>query len=177
MSASVLAVLLVLSCRDQSAANANAAPAVPPAQSRTNAAGYLMHAQPRLKTIKAWLGAEELKTELAVTQVEVMTGMMWRTNMPENEAMLFVFATPDRRGFYMRNCTVALSAAYIDSEGVIREVVDLHPGVEEPVTSRSDQIKYVLEVPQGWFKRHNIRTGTVLNTEAGPLSDLRGVLR
>ena len=176
-SAPVLALFLVLSCREQPATTVNAAPATPATNSQPTAEGYLPHAQPRLKTIKVWLGAEELKAELAVREVEVMTGMMWRTNMLEDEAMLFVFAAPRQQGFYMLNCTVPLSAAYIDADGVINEIVDLHPGVKAPVMSKSDQIKYVLEVPQGWFKRHGIRTGTVINTEVGPLKSLRGVTR
>lgn len=151
--------------------------AKPVAAARTNsvtappvfAPPYLTHAQPRLQTIKLFVGGEELSTELAVRPVEIFTGMMWRTNMPENEAMLFVFPNPEPRSFYMRNTYVPLSLAYISPDGVIQEIHDLQPLNEASVPSRSENIQYVLEVPQGWFQRHNISTGTLLRTPRGDL--------
>lgn len=127
--------------------------------------------------MKIWVGAQEVEAELAVNVTEVATGMMFRTNMTDAEGMLFIFGLPGQRSFYMRNCVVPLSAAYIDVNGVVDQVVDLHPGVEEPVPSRSDRIKYVLEVPQGWFKRFNVPTGSVVTTASGPLKQFSGILQ
>jgi hypothetical protein len=156
---------------------ATAAPPAPPAHTNAKVIQYhLNRAQPKLRTIKLWIGTQEIDTEAAVSITEISTGMMFRTNMAEHTGMLFLFTGPDRRSFYMKNCVIGLSAAYIDTEGVIDEIVDLHPRVETPVPSRSDRIKYVLEVPQGWFGRHNITTGMVINTSQGLLKNLRGVL-
>ena len=130
---------------------------------------YLPYAQPRLRTMKLFVGKEELSTELALKQVEIYTGMMWRTNMPEGEAMLFVFPTAEPRAFYMRNTLVPLSLAYIDPEGVIQEIHDLQPREEKSVPSQSENIQFVLEVPQGWFKRHNIESGMAVQTQFGEL--------
>ena len=129
----------------------------------------LDHAMPKLPTIKLWVGAQELETEIAVTPTQVATGMMFRQKMEENEAMLFVFAEPQPRSFYMKNCLVPLSAAYVDPEGVILEIVPLQPGVEEPVPSTSDKVQFVLETKQGWFERHKVSPGAVLRTERGSL--------
>jgi uncharacterized membrane protein (UPF0127 family) len=98
-----------------------------------------------------------------------MTGMMFRTNIAENEAMLFVFATPHRTGFYMKNTVVPLSVAYLDSKGAIREIHDLQPKNLDPVPAKTDDIQYVLETAQGWFKRHNVGAGAVVRTEKGTL--------
>ena len=130
---------------------------------------YLTNAQPRLQTMKLFLGPEELATELALKPIEIYTGMMWRTNMPEGTAMLFVFGDATPRSFYMRNTFVPLSLAYIDSEGVIQEMRDLQPLSESSAPSTADNIQFVLEVPQGWFKRHNIVPGTVIRTPHGEL--------
>ena len=131
---------------------------------------YLTNAQTRLQTMKLYLGAEELATELAMKPVEIFTGMMWRTNMAEGEGMLFVFGDAAPRSFYMRNTYVPLSLAYIDPEGVVLEIHDLQPRDESSVSSATDAaIQFVLEVPQGWFKRHNIATGTVVRTQLGEL--------
>lgn len=131
--------------------------------------GHLLHAQPKLPTIKVWLGDQELITEIASEPVQIATGMMFRTNMPENTAMIFVFSEPAPKNFYMRNCVVPLSAGYIAPDGTLVEIVDLQPGDERGVQSKSDNVQFVLEVPQGWFQRHNLSTGAVVRTERGSL--------
>jgi uncharacterized membrane protein (UPF0127 family) len=103
--------------------------------------------------------------------VEIATGMMFRTNMLENQAMLFVFPNAEPRSFYMLNCTVPLTAAYINPQGVIEEFAKLDPGNTNGVPSRSWNIQYVLELPQGWHERHNISTGAVVRTERGSLRE------
>jgi uncharacterized membrane protein (UPF0127 family) len=131
--------------------------------------GHYNHAQPKLPTIKVWLGSEELITEIAREPVQVATGMMFRTNMPENTAMIFVFPQPGPKNFYMRNCVVPLSAGYIEPDGTLAEIVKLDPGNEVGVQSKSSNIQFVLEVSQGWFERHNVSTGAVVRTERGSL--------
>jgi len=159
-----LSLLVLPACR-QSKPVAPVVPAPPPPAPTL----YLTNAQPRLQTIKLYVGPEELTTELALKPHEMATGMMYRTNMPENEAMLFAFSQPHRTSFYMKNTRVPLSAAYIDPDGVIQEIHDLQPFNETPVEAATDNIQYVLEVPQGWFKRHNITTGAVIRSQFGTL--------
>jgi uncharacterized membrane protein (UPF0127 family) len=132
---------------------------------------YLDHAQPKLPTIKLWIGPKEMVSEVARQQVELNTGMMYRTEMGTNDGMLFVMPYPLRASFYMRNTIVPLSAAYIDPEGTIIEIHDLKPKDETPVEAKVDNIQYILETPQGWFKRNNIGTGTVIRTERGSFQD------
>ena len=126
-------------------------------------------AQPKLPTIKLWIGSEQMISEMATTQLQEQTGMMFRTNMAENEGMIFVFPEPQRASFWMKNTILPLSAAYIDPDGQILEIHDLQPHNTNSVTAATDNIQYVLETPQGWFKRHNIREGTVVATEKGTL--------
>jgi uncharacterized protein len=128
-------------------------------------------AQPKLQTIKLWLGAEELITELALNPQQTRTGMMFRTKMAENEAMLFVFGRPHQASFWMKNVDLPLSAAYIGPEGDILEIHDLQPQNTNSVTAASERVQYVLETPQGWFKRHNLGPGTVVRTERGSLAE------
>ena len=107
----VACMLALAGCQDSKRSSAGPAltNALPPAVS-TPSTPYLTHAQPRLQTIKLYVGAEEVSTELAMKPVEIFTGMMWRTNMPEGEAMLFVFPSAEPRAFYMRNTPVPPSS-------------------------------------------------------------------
>ena len=145
--------------------------APPPATAPVASPAAPTKAQPKLATLKLWLGAQELATELAITPVQIQTGMMFRTNLAENAGMLFVFPDRDRRGFWMKNCPHPLSCAYIDSDGVILETYDMKPHDESSILSRSDQIQYVLEVNQGWFKRNNVGAGAVIRSERGTLRE------
>jgi uncharacterized protein len=150
-------------------------PSPEPAALATNVSAephlYMDHAQPKLPSIQLWLGSETLNTEIASTDTQIYTGMMYRTNMAENEAMLFVFNDVSPRSFYMRNTLVPLSCAYIDSQGTILEVHNLTPLDETPVPSTATNIQYVLETRQGWFERHSISNGVMIRSELGSLYD------
>jgi uncharacterized membrane protein (UPF0127 family) len=128
-------------------------------------------AQPKLPTIKLWLGPEEMTAETAVTAQQERTGMMFRKSMGENHGMIFVLPSTDQARFWMTNCYIPLSVAYIDPEGVIQEIHDLQPHNIETVNSATNNIRFALETPQGWFQRHNIRAGMTIRTERGPLME------
>jgi uncharacterized protein len=149
---------------EQPAAKTNALPAAPFDDSPTNA-------QPKLATLKLWIGSEEVIAEIAATGIQIQTGMMFRTKMEENEGMLFVFPSALPRSFWMKNCILPLSCAYIDPEGVIAETHHMKPHDETPILSKSDRIQYVLEMNQGWFERHNIKPGALVRTERGSLAE------
>src|SRR5688572_20686131 len=75
----VLATLLGAGCGSADGPDKKAAAPTPPASNvATNPAGLLIptKAQPKLRTIKLWLGSEELITEIAAKEMEIITGMM-----------------------------------------------------------------------------------------------------
>ncbi len=126
-------------------------------------------AQPKLQTLKLYIGTQEMFAELALTAQQERTGMMFRTNMEENAGMLFVFPEPRVASFWMKNCPLPLSAAYLDSDGVIREIHLLEPHNTNSVISATADIRFVLETPRGWFERHGIKEGVAIASERGPL--------
>ncbi len=151
-------------------------PALPTEDAATAEASLPKHAQPKLRTMKIYLGAEVLDAELALTALEEQTGMMFRTNIQETDAMLFVLPYTTQASFWMKNCPESISAAYINPEGVITEIHHLEQNDTNPVVAATDNIRFVLETREGWFTRHNIAPGTVVRTEKGSLPEtfLRG---
>lgn len=121
--------------------------------------------------MKLFLGAEVLDAELALTAEQERTGMMYRTNIQETDAMLFVLPAPQRASFWMTNCPESLSAAYINPDGVVQEIHHLEKNDPVPVVATNNNIQFVLEVKDGWFARHNIATGAVIRTELGTLAE------
>jgi uncharacterized membrane protein (UPF0127 family) len=163
----MLAAILLPGCKK----SARLAPV--PAPATTNATVILpTAAQPKLKTIKLWIGAEELSAEMALTGIQMQTGMMFRTNIPENEGMIFVLPYPQRASFWMKNCPESLSAAYITADGAIQEIHHFEKQDTNAVVATNDNIQFVLETKDGWFQRHNINTGVVVRTEFGPLDKI-----
>ena len=159
------ALLLAASCEKEKPAMPPSAPTpTPPINPVTG------QAQPRLKTIKLYLGAAELTVEIADENHERQAGMMHRTTMPENEGMLFVFPYPHRSGVWMKNTIVPLSIAYIDPASRVIEIHDMQPGNTKPVESRSARVQSALEGNQGWFAKNGIKPGAVLATDRGSLA-------
>lgn len=145
-----------------------------PASSTTSPGGWSpTKAQPKLPTVKLWLGSQELVAEIARAPQELATGMMFRTNMASNEAMLFLFPVPGQASFYMKNTIIPLSCAYIDSEGTILELHDMKPKDETTILSATSNIFFVLEVNRGWFELNHIAPGTFVRTEKGALRAIK----
>jgi len=128
-------------------------------------------AQPKLPTMKIYLGAETLDTELALTPKEEMTGMMFRSNILDTDSMLFVLPSPQQASFWMKNCPESISAAYVSPDGVIQEIHHLEKNDTNAVLAATDNIQFVLETSDGWFARHNVGTGAVIRTEKGSLAE------
>lgn len=133
---------------------------------------HLDHAQPKLPTVRLWLGRAEIEAEIARSVTEIATGMMFRTEMGPNEGMLFFLGGPRQAAFYMKNTSLPLSCAYIDQQGRILEIHDLEPLVEDPVESHSNQVVFVLETPRDWFLKNGIQPGMLVQSEHGPLLQL-----
>ncbi|MBR89652.1 MAG: hypothetical protein CMO66_00025 [Verrucomicrobiales bacterium] len=152
-------------------ASAKVAPITP---ASWNPSAPITKAQPRLRTLKLLVGepSREITAELAITQQQIATGMMYRESMGENEGMLFIFAEAKKAAFYMKNTKVPLTVAYLGSSGRIMELHDLEPLNETAVEAQSDLIRFVLEMPQGWFKKNGISQAHKITTERGTLMEV-----
>jgi uncharacterized membrane protein (UPF0127 family) len=84
---------------------------------------------------------------------------MGRKELAEGQGMLFVFSRPQPMGFWMKDTLIPLSIAYLNAEGIIREIHDMAPLTENPVPSVFRDLVYALEVPQGWFAKNGILAG------------------
>ena len=124
--------------------------------------------QTNLPTVTLTLGDQALAARVAADDPSRERGLMSRTNLAENEAMLFVFPSPRPVSFWMKDTPVPLSIAYIGPSGRIFEIHDLKPLDETPVPSASSAIVYAIEAPQGWFSRHGVLAGSVVGGLPSP---------
>jgi len=117
-------------------------------------------AQPKQPTLQLKIGKETVRAEVVTTPTTMQRGLMFREELGTNEGMLFVYNGPQQVSFWMRNTSLPLSVAYIDSQGIIVEIHSLEPLNEVPVESKSDQIHFALEMNRDWFDSRGFKPGT-----------------
>jgi uncharacterized membrane protein (UPF0127 family) len=116
-------------------------------------------AQPRLETARFALGSTTVTAELARTEEQKQTGLMFRKKMGDNEGMLFFFKEPRQMAFWMMNTLLPLSIAYLDASGNILEIHDMQPLDTRTTPSKSNVVSLALEMNQGWFELNHIKPG------------------
>lgn len=124
---------------------------------------------PALEVRTLHLGSAAFRTEIAATPDAREHGLMGRTDLTDDTAMLFVFPDETTRIFWMKDTPTALSIAYINREGVVKEILDMEPFSLAPVPSRH-AVVYALEVKQGAFARRGVKEGDSI-----PTDDLKGL--
>jgi uncharacterized membrane protein (UPF0127 family) len=115
------------------------------------------------------VGPAAFKTEIAATPASREHGLMGRTDLTDDTAMLFVFPDEQTRVFWMKDTPTPLSIAYISKQGVVKEILDMEAFSLAPVPSRYS-VLYALEVKQGDFARRGVHIGDSI-----PESDLKGL--
>ncbi len=147
---------------------------VPPPGVAAEPTFYQSQALTGLPRVRLLLGKLDLQAEVCSSLTQIATGLMHRTSIGTNDAMLFVFGGARERSFYMRNVPFDIDAAYIDPEGVITEVVRLRARDEVGVPSKSQRVQFVLETAPDFLKGHGIGPGTLIMSERGPLLESLG---
>ncbi len=107
------------------------------------------------------LGIHQIQAQVAQTTEQHATGLMFRTDMPQQEGMLFVFSAPSPQCFWMKNTLIPLTAAFVADDGTIVNLENMQPQTTESHCS-TKPVRYVLEVNQGWFAKKGIKAGAKL---------------
>lgn len=111
-----------------------------------------------LPVVELTIGKAKLKAEVAGDNNTRTVGLMNRFSLQPDHGMLFVFAQSQPLAFWMKNTYVPLSIAYIDTRGVILNILDMKPHDESTYPSAGAAL-YALEMKQGWFKERGIAAG------------------
>lgn len=105
------------------------------------------------------IGSHQLVVEVADTPGEQVVGLMNRESLPADHGMIFVFKEPKKAFFWMKNTSIPLDVAFLDSEGVILEILPLVPFEETRVVSQSDKVAYAIETNRDWFASRDLKPG------------------
>lgn len=129
--------------------------------------GQTPEKKPHFDLAKIKLAGQTIKVRIADTDERRQYGLMFEKNLPENEGMLFVFPNPQMLGFWMKNTLIPLSIGYFDREAKLIESMEM-PVLESEIVSyipsyrSSKPALCALEMSKGWYKKHNVNKGAVL---------------
>ena len=119
--------------------------------------------QLNLQRVKLLAGMHQIDAQVAQTPEQRQIGLMFRADMPLHEGMIFVFDQPTEQCFWMKNTLLPLTAAFVDEDGTIVNLVDMKPLTTNPHCS-AKPVRYVLEMNKGWFAKKGIKAGTKLQS-------------
>jgi uncharacterized membrane protein (UPF0127 family) len=103
----------------------------------------------------------QIDTQVAQTPDQRSIGLMFRSEMPAHEGMLFVFEQPGTQCFWMKNTLLLLTAAFVADDGTIVNLADMKPQSTDSHCS-SKPVRFVLEMHQGWFAKKGFKAGSRL---------------
>jgi uncharacterized membrane protein (UPF0127 family) len=109
-----------------------------------------------------------LDIELAQTDYEIQTGLMYRKSMGEKEGMFFVFPDETPHSFYMKNTLIALDILFIDKD---LKIVNIHRNatpLNESGIPSAGPVQYVLEINAGLSDRWKLAPGDRIRYEKTP---------
>lgn len=118
--------------------------------------------QTELPRTKLSVGMYQIDAQVAASSEQREIGLMFRKNMPQHEGMLFIFESPSRLCFWMKNTPLPLTAAFVADDGAIVNLEDMKPLTTESHCS-TKPVRYVLEMNQGWFAKKGIKPGAKLS--------------
>jgi len=104
-------------------------------------------------------GAPRVTVEHAQTQSERTHGLMYRTELPRDEGMLFSWSNEAIRSFWMHNTCIPLDMLFIDAEGAIVGVLEQVPVLNDATRTVRCPAQYVLEMNAGWSRRNGVVAG------------------
>jgi uncharacterized membrane protein (UPF0127 family) len=106
--------------------------------------------------------------ELAKTEAERNYGLMDRTSLPQGRGMLFIHDRPSQNNYWMYHCKIGLDIVWMDDGHRIVEMSPNTPPCKGKASTcpsyggHADSV-YVIELPVGSIKTHNLQVGQTVN--------------
>ena len=166
-------VFLAIACQSL---GANPSDAKKPAVVQTDitAEDFVMPALPKGKVVleDKLGGHHRVDVEIAHTLASRTRGMMWRTQVSDEQGMLFIFRGNRPLSFWMKNTLIPLDMIFIaEDKKIVGFVERAEPKTLSP-RSVGMPAAYVLEVRSGYVRDHALKIGTKVEMEVPPKLDI-----
>lgn len=104
-------------------------------------------------------GVVVLEVEVARTDKQRETGLMFRKEMPERQGMLFDFKQDQPVYMWMKNTFIPLDMLFIRADGTIARIEAMTTPFSERTISSGEPVRAVLELNGGAARRLGIAPG------------------
>lgn len=106
--------------------------------------------------------------EIAETEYETQTGLMYRQSMEDRQGMLFIFPDEARHSFYMKNTLMPLDILFIRGDRSIANIARNAQPLDESGIPSAGPVQYVLEINAGLSDRWGLKEGDRIAFERNP---------
>lgn len=108
------------------------------------------------------LNTTTIDVDLAITDNEHRQGLMGKTELKNNQGMLFIYSEPKHLSFWMKETLIPLDILFFDGDGRLLEIINSAPPCKKmPCKTYKNQIpaQYVLELRAGSAKQLKLKLG------------------
>ena len=104
-------------------------------------------------------GVQVFSVEMATTEEEKTTGLMYRKELPDGKGMLFDFSPEQQVSMWMKNTFISLDMIFIRADGRILRIAESTEPLSTKIISSGGLARGVLEVPAGTAQKYGIAPG------------------
>ena len=107
-------------------------------------------------------GVHVFSVEMATTEQEKTTGLMYRKELPEGKGMLFDFSPEQEVSMWMKNTYIPLDMIFIRADGRILRIAENTEPLSTKIIPSRGLAKGVLEVIAGTAQKYGIEPGDLV---------------
>jgi len=104
-------------------------------------------------------GVHIFSVEMATTDKEKETGLMYRRELADGKGMLFDFSPEQQISMWMKNTYISLDMIFIRADGRILRIAENTEPESTAIISSGGLARGVLEVPAGTAQKYGIAPG------------------
>src|ERR1044072_2234638 len=104
-------------------------------------------------------GVQVFSVEMATTEQEKETGLMYRKELADGKGMLFDFSPEQQISMWMKNTYIPLDMIFIRADGRILRIAENTEPMSTRIISSGGLAKGVLEVIAGTAQKYGIQPG------------------
>jgi uncharacterized membrane protein (UPF0127 family) len=104
-------------------------------------------------------GVQVFSVEMATSEEEKQTGLMYRKELADGKGMLFDFNPEQEVSMWMKNTYVSLDMIFIRADGRILRIAENTEPMSTKIISSRGPARAVLEVVAGTAQKYGIRAG------------------
>jgi uncharacterized protein len=104
-------------------------------------------------------GVQVFSVEVATTDQEKETGLMYRKELPDGKGMLFDFSPEQQVSMWMKNTYISLDMIFIRADGRILRIAENTEPLSTKIIPSGGAVKGVLEVIAGTAQKYGIAPG------------------